>query len=346
MKLTAYHPTYRKMERLAKKEREASQYKRYQVVMALARQLSVSQVSWLTGAARSTVQRLRTRFESEGIVGLRDRRTERGAEKVTEPYLERLAEMIDESPRQHAWQRSTWTRELLAKQMGKETGIWLHRSHIGRLLWQQEIHWGRARPVAKRCYSPQQKAAKMRKINALLRAIPRNEVVIYEDEVDIHLNPKIGSAWMPRGEQKEVETPGQNQKRYIFGGLNAATGQVTYTVSTRKRADGFIEWLSTLAKRYAASDRLHIICDNYAIHKTASVKATLAGLGKIQLHFLPPYSPDENRIELLWKQLHAVVTRNHSCKTMAELMEQVMDFLNPLRRHGWNAQKQAGGANT
>ncbi len=184
----------------------------------------------------------------------------------------------------------------------------------------------------------------MRKINALLQAIPHREVVIYQDEVDIHLNPKIGVAWMPRGEQREVETPGQNQKRYVFGGLNAVTGQVTYTISTRKRADGFITWLMLLAKRYATADVIHVICDNYAIHKTAAVKAMLAQIQKIRLHFLPPYSPDQNRVELLWKQLHATVTRNHGCKTIAELMTQVVEFLNPLRRHGWKAQQRASGA--
>jgi hypothetical protein len=37
-------------------------------------------------------------------------------------------------------------------------------------------------------------------------------VAVYEDEVDIHLNPKIGPDWMTRGQQKEVMTPGKNEK--------------------------------------------------------------------------------------------------------------------------------------
>ncbi len=43
--------------------------------------------------------------------------------------------------------------------------------------------------------------------------------VFYQDEVDIDLNPKIGADWMPKGQQKRIATPGQNQKHYLAGAL-------------------------------------------------------------------------------------------------------------------------------
>ena len=52
------------------------------------------------------------------------------------------------------------------------------------------------------------------------RTFPDDEMRVCADEVDIHLNPKIGPCWIPKGMQFEVETPGKNQKRYVFGGLN------------------------------------------------------------------------------------------------------------------------------
>ncbi len=45
------------------------------------------------------------------------------------------------------------------------------------------------------------------------------------------------------------------------------------------------------------------------------------------LHFLPPYSPLHNRIEHLWRELHANVTRNHRCKTLPELLRRMDYFL-------------------
>ena len=51
----------------------------------------------------------------------------------------------------------------------------------------------------------------------------------------------------------------------------------------------------------------------------------------MRLHFLPPYCPDENRIERIWLDLHANVTRNHQCQTMDELMKEVRHWLRKER---------------
>ena len=87
------------------------------------------------------------------------------------------------------------------------------------------------------------KPCKDRRLRAL-RALARNPapgaVVLYADEVDIHLNPKIGLDWMNRGQQKEVVTPGQNEKRYLAGALNAATGALTCVEGTRKNSSLFV----------------------------------------------------------------------------------------------------------
>jgi transposase len=45
------------------------------------------------------------------------------------------------------------------------------------------------------------------------------------------------------------------------------------------------------------------------------------------LHFLPPYCPDYNRIERIWKDLHDNVTRNHTCRSMRELLREVIAYL-------------------
>ena len=56
--------------------------------------------------------------------------------------------------------------------------------------------------------------------------MPDDETVVFQDEVDVHLNPKIGSCWMVRGEQAEVVTPGNNEKRHLAGSLHWRTGRL------------------------------------------------------------------------------------------------------------------------
>jgi transposase len=74
-----------------------------------------------------------------------------------------------------------------------------------------------------------------------------------------------------------------------------------------------------------------LILDNFRIHTSQRTRLALQALQeKVQLHFLPPYCPDANRIERLWKDLHDNVTRNHTCRTMEELMNETMRSVGPV----------------
>ena len=106
-------------------------------------------------------------------------------------------------------------------------------------------------------------------------------MVLYVDEVDIHLNPKIGPDWMLRGTQKTVLTPGKNQKRYLAGALNARTGRLTWVEAERKNSQLFILQLWQLVGRdYPQAKRIHLILDNYRIHSSLQTKAALAQIGR------------------------------------------------------------------
>ncbi len=176
----------------------------------------------------------------------------------------------------------------------------------------------------------------------MLKSLPKGHVAVYEDEVDIHLNPKIGLDWMVRGQQKEVVTPGQNVKRYLAGAMNAATGELVWVEGARKCSDLFIALLDRLVRVYADAFGVHVILDNYRIHHSRITRLAVASYGrKIVLHFLPPYCPNENKIERLWQDLHAEVTRNHRCASMDELMANVRHFLRRRARRARSRRRQA-----
>ena len=164
----------------------------------------------------------------------------------------------------------------------------------------------------------------------MLDTLGPHEVAVYLDEVDIHLNPKIGPDWMNKGKQKEVMTPGKNVKNYVCGALDVQTGQLTWVQQPfSKNSFLFIAMLRKLAETYSGAQRIHIVLDNYKIHASKISQAAVAAYGgKIVLHFLPPYCPDHNKIERVWLDLHANVTRNHRCRDMNELMKEVIKYIN------------------
>ena len=179
--------------------------------------------------------------------------------------------------------------------------------------------WRRPRPVL----GPKdpEYRRKLRAIRRLLATLPDDETAVFQDEVDINTNPKIGSMWMRRGQQAEVVTPGNNVKRYLAGSLHWRTGKLLVSSpGTQRNADLFVRHLDDLRRRLRCYRRIHVICDNAKFHDCAKVRQFLAQRGhRIVIHFLPTYAPETNPIERVWWHLHEEITRNHRCKTIDEL---------------------------
>ncbi len=318
-----------RLAKTAKSCRDARLKTRYLIVVNLARGRAPARVARYLAVSRSTVYRVAKRFREAGEAGLIDRREENGQRKVDQDYLEALRQIVSKQPTDHGWPRPTWTRELLVATMEQITEVSVSVGTMSRALKRIGARRGRPKPKVKCPWPKRRKQRQLRKIQRLIETLPKDEVVVYEDEVDIHLNPKIGLDWMLRGQQKEVLTPGKNEKRYLAGAYNPHTGELIWVEGEKKNALLFLRLLWKLHETYPNARRIHVIIDNYSIHSTEQVKVSLkTEAGKrLRLVPLPPYCPDHNRIEREWQELHANVTRNHKCRTMDELMKKVRSYL-------------------
>jgi transposase len=318
--------------RIARKLREcedAGLARRYLIIMNLDEGRSPTTVARMLHVSRSTVYRVARRFQEWGEAGLIDRREDNGETKVDEEYLGVLYDVVASYADEHGWRRPTWTQEMLIQTMEEKTGVKIGLAAMSRALRTIGARHGRPKPTVG---CPWSKAAKTRRLNAierLLGNLPSDEVAYYEDEVDVHLNPKIGPDWMVCGQQKEVATPGKNEKRYLAGAQNVRGKELIWVEGDKKNSMLFIRLLWELVQKHPKAKMIHVILDNYSIHHTQQVTTTLETPKgqRIKLHFLPPYCPDHNRIERTWQDLHANVTRNHRCKSMEELMQQVHNYL-------------------
>ena len=280
------------------------------------------------GLAVSTVVRAGNRFCERGEAGLLDGRKNNGQAKVDSKFRRCLERVLLRTPEQFGWKRPTWTRELLCLQMELEGFALVSVATMGRTLAAIGARLGTPKPIVACPWKRDAREARLHEIRELEAVATQEEPVLYSDEVDIHLNPKIGRDWMLKGHQRRVLTPGQNEKFYLAGALDARTGELHVTGGYSKNAVLFCDMLELLVARYPKARRIHLIVDNYCIHSAKLVQARLAALkGRIVLHFLPPYCPDANRIERVWQDLHANVTRNHRCRTMARLLMKAKDYL-------------------
>jgi transposase len=309
--------------------RDAGIRSRALIVLHAAAGKSTAQIADAVGYDPSAVLKVLHRVAVEGEDGVRDHREDNGYTKVDDGMWGTLATLLVASPEDYGWARPTWTQELLGRQLGRETGVRVSISTVGRMLAQLGARWGMARPTVACPLGTRAQARRVQELETRLATLPPGEEAFYEDEVDIHLNPRIGRDWMLPGDQKTVLTPGQNQKHYLAGALHTRTGQVLWVGNGRKNSYLFLHLLRKLADAFPDAPKLHVVLDNYGIHASRLVQWALTEEfhGRIVLHFLPPYSPEHNRIERLWRELHANVTRNHRCATLAVLLRRVASFL-------------------
>ena len=318
-------PVRRRLKQVVRKSKDSNHSRRANVMLLLWEGHSKSQVARLLQAARSSIDDWLRRYEMAGEAGLIPERSGPPETTVNDTLRRRLVELVGEQPSVYGYHRSRWSSELLAIHLEEELGIAIHASTVRRLLPKLSICWNRARPTL--CIKDPQKARKMRTIRRALNQADAEQPVFYVDEADVDLNPRIGSAWMPRGKQTTVPTPGKNQKRYLAGALHSETGQVVWVEGEKKNTFLFIRLLAALRKTYRRAKRIVLIVDNYIIHKSAITQCFLRHNRKFKLLFQPVYHPWVNKIELLWKQLHDNVTRNHRHNTMNQLMIAVRHFM-------------------
>jgi transposase len=322
----------RKLRIWIHREADAGMRTRMTLILHLAKGKPAIEVAEALSVARSTVYRVARRFRVWGWEGLADHREDNGPVGVDELFRLQLRQAVAASPSDYGFARPTWTQELLCQALAERTGLRVSQATMSRLLRDIGARRGRPRPVL-RCPWPRDRQKRcLRRIRRLVANLPANQVALYADEVDIHLNPKIGYDWQLRGQQKRVLTPGQNVKRYLAGALDVRSGRLRWVMAGHKRSGLFIELLRHLARAYPQGRVIHVIVDNYSIHSSRQTRLALAAWPRIRLHFLPPYSPTFNPIERVWLDLHAEVTRNHRCQTMEPLLAEVRHYLGHRNR--------------
>lgn len=325
------------MRKEAQQTRDKNHARRLIAILMLHQGMTVTEVASILCAARSSVGRWINWFTLHGVDGLKSLKSGRELRWPVTDILHVLPLLVQRSPQDFGWLRSRWSTELLTRIVNQLFDLKLHRSTLHRYLKQAGMVWRRAAPTLK-IKDPHYEEKRLA-IEQALSQEPTNHPVFYQDEVDIDLNPKIGADWMPRGHQKRIATPGQNQKHYLAGALHSGTGRVHYVSGISKSSDLFINLLETLRRTYRRAKTITLVADNYIIHKSRKVERWLEKNTKFRLLFLPTYSPWLNPIELLWLSLHETITRNHQNRYMWQLLERVKQFMNvaspfPGNQHG------------
>jgi hypothetical protein len=205
--------------------------------------------------------------------------------------------------------RPRWSGATLA--LTRQTTRGIAVSAATRRRWRHEIGWVWKRPNLVAQDDEPHRVARVARIRGVFEPLKRAEAMVFADERDSHLWPKVGCAWRPQGTQRAGMTPGQHQKPYVAGALDVATGTRRHCLGARNTNAVFRDRLGLLdASDPAEPDtRLSVVGDHDNIHQAKAVEPWLTAHPRVTRLLLPTSCPRAHPIERACGDGHDGCTR-------------------------------------
>ncbi|GAB6891397.1 hypothetical protein JCM14450A_24030 [Geobacillus stearothermophilus] len=169
-------------------------------------------------------------------------------------------------------------------------------------------------------------------------------VLLYIDETHIRSYHVLRTTWSEVGRQKQVPTFGHHAHVSLFGAVNVHDGETVLYQAGAANATTFLDFLRVLKERYP--DRLIVlVLDNARIHHAKMAREFLREEGR-SFHFiyLPPYSPQLNPIERLWKWLKDTVIANVFHKDQNDIAQAIARFVDYIHERPKEVLQRLGCA--
>jgi len=137
--------------------------------------------------------------------------------------------------------------------------------------------------------------------NKLRAELGPNDRIYFGDAVHVKHNAEAGYAWSPTGEPHLIPTNSGRQRYNILGVYCTQTHEHLFILTEENiNQDTVIELLQQLRAKHPGDGKIYLVLDNASYNKALRVRAQ-AQVSRIALKFQPPYSPNLNLIERLWK---------------------------------------------
>lgn len=162
---------------------------------------------------------------------------------------------------------------------------------------------------------------------------PEETAIYYADGTHPQHNTHCSYGWIKKGQNKEIKTNTGRQRVNINGVVNAHNPtDVVIEESTSINAQSTIVLLKKLERKNPKLKKIFVVADNAGYYRSRLVREFLK-TSKITILYLPPYSPNLNLIERLWRFLKKVVLYNTYYEKFADFRSAILNFFKNIKRY-------------
>lgn len=166
--------------------------------------------------------------------------------------------------------------------------------------------------------------------NQLKQEVGEKEPILFMDSVHPTQATKLTYGWIRTGKTKHVGTTASRTRLNIIGAIQL--GNIAEAITSQYEtinAESIMDFMCKIRAKFHTRKTIHLILDKAGYHRSFLV-AEYASKLNIKLHFLPPYSPNLNPIERLWKVMNEQVRNNHFFKGAKDFKEAINGFFDSI----------------
>jgi len=316
---------------------EAQAALRNRAVQAVLDGMTQAEAARVFRVHRNAVNRWIRRYREGGFPGLAEQRRGRrpgDQAALTEYQQQEVIALVREStPDQLGLAGFLWTRDAVAELLAQRYGVWLARTTVGGYL----RGWGFSPQRPQHRALEQNPVAVARWLAEEFPAVcaqARREggVVLWLDEMGVRSDAAAGRSWAPVGRTPVIKRTG---KRFRVNMISAISNQglLRFRLFTGSFTGAvFIDFLRRLL-RDCQGRKVHLIVDGHPVHRAKLVSAWIGRHAeRIELHFLPGYSPELNPVELLNHDVKANAAGRRRPRSAGELRQELQRYLRRRQR--------------
>lgn len=170
------------------------------------------------------------------------------------------------------------------------------------------------------------------KYNELKSGLKADEVILFGDSTHPQHQTKLAYGWIKKGNDRSEKMTACQKRINIIGAIDLEKQDIEYCQVDWVNTESLKTFISQLCAAYPLMSTIHLILDNAGYHKSDEFLKFVATT-KVKIHYLPPYSPNLNPIERLWKIMHENTTYNRYYAKFSEFSASILGFFENIREY-------------